>query len=360
MTNLFSYLNDWGNRSFRELPWGEVDALIAAKISYFPWNGIVPEDFSRTISLGQAAGELLENKLTAAQMEDSRDHKLLSALMKSRRFSPLPLCGFVSRTDDGMQKQFAALCLRAGKKVVLNFRGTDDTLVGWKENFNMSFSAGVPSQMEAARYVNTAAEQLRGELAPCGHSKGGNLAVYSGAFCAPAHQERIKEIWNFDGPGFIKKVTEKQGYKAVSGRIRSYVPESSVVGLLLEQGEDYTVVKSSQSGLLQHDPYSWEVEGTRFAALRSVTPASRLLDETMGDWLAQLSLEEREQFVEILYSVLEKTGAKTVSELSDKWYQTAASVLFSLHGLDGEMKKAVLYALWALIKSAAVNFLEEL
>ena len=152
-----------------------------------------------------------------------------------------------------------ALGLRVGEKAVLNCRGTDDTLVGWKENFNMSFSAGVPSQLEAARYVNTAAEQLRGELAPCGHSKGGNLAVYSGAFCAPAHQERIKEIWNFDGPGFIKKVTEKQGYKAVSGRIRSYVTESSAVGFLRVRGVDDTRVNSLHEGHSQQQPPSREV-----------------------------------------------------------------------------------------------------
>ena len=197
------------------------------------------------------------------------------------------------------------------------FRGTDDTLVGWKEDFNMSYILAVPSQLEAVSYLEKVAEKVRGKLRLGGHSKGGNLAVYAAVQCKEEIQERIIEIYNNDGPGFSKEMLISEPYNRVRERIWTIVPQTSVVGMLLEHEEEYLVTKSSQSGIMQHDPLSWEVLGAKFVYLDDVKKNSRILDRTLKNWINKMTREQREEFVMVLFHVIDETGAKNLSELSE-------------------------------------------
>jgi hypothetical protein len=191
--------------------------------------------------------------------------------------------------------------------------------VGWKENFNMSFMMPVPAQLEAVAYTEKIAEALSGDLYLGGHSKGGNLAVYAAVKCDPKIKSRILGVYNNDGPGFDALFIEGADYQSMRGKIRTIVPHSSVVGMLLEHEDHYEVVKSNATAIFQHDALSWEVLGSQFINLDTVTQESRLIDQTLKTWMNGLSVEEREHIVDALYETLAQTNYKTITELtSDK------------------------------------------
>jgi hypothetical protein len=188
---------------------------------------------------------------------------------------------------------------------LITYRGTDTTLTGWKEDFNMSFQTCVPAQEKALWYLEAFARVYPDlPLTVAGHSKGGNMAVYAATRCQPELRERVRAVHNHDGPGFQAEILREPGYREVLPKVRTFVPQSSVVGMLLEHEEPYTVVKSRQVSLLQHDPYSWEVLGGDFIRVEEVDENSRHLDATIKTWLAQTSIQERSEFVDAVFELL--------------------------------------------------------
>ena len=280
--------------------------------------------------------------------------QLLDALVSSARYRGALLQGLAAQTDT--ETQFSALTLRLAPQLLcLVFRGTDDTLVGWKEDFNMSFRCPVPAQELAAAYLWDAAAQHTGTLLLCGHSKGGNLAVYAAANCAPAIQSRILAVYNYDGPGFPESVLRQAGYQAICDRVQTFVPQSSVIGMLLGHEERYTVVHSARMGIYQHDLYSWDVENGHFVSLESVNQRSRFIDTTLKAWLASLTPAERERFINAVFYLLAQTNAGTLSELSDKWFTNSKTVLRAAKSLDEPTHRAVTLALRQLLRSTSTG-----
>ena len=231
----------------------------------------------------------------------------------SRRFSDLTLCAYVSRTDEETQTQFSALtALLPDKTAYIAFRGTDDTIVGWKEDFNLAFLPVVPAQRMAAEYLAAAAAALPSHpLRVGGHSKGGNLAVYSAVFCGEAVQNQLMRVYNNDGPGFRTSLLGLPEHRRVADKITTILPESSVVGMLLEHEERYEVVRSTQSGLWQHDGFSWQVRGEKFEHLPDLTEGGKLVDETIRTFILSLSPEQRVAFTDALFDILTCTDAAT-------------------------------------------------
>jgi len=195
------------------------------------------------------------------------------------------------------------------------FRGTDYSLVGWKEDFNMSFCSSVPAQREAAAYVAEMAGMLPFNLHLGGHSKGGNLAVYAAAKVPLSVQNRIRSIYNLDGPGFTKPMLSDPGYLRVVPRIRTCIPESSIIGILLEHREPYTVIRSRQVGILQHEPYSWEIMAGGFLLANQMSAGSQFADRAITSWLEEMTDAERSEFVDMLYDLLRSGGATNVGDL---------------------------------------------
>ena len=220
----------------------------------------------------------------------------------------------------------------------------------------MSFTTPVPAQLESVRYLENAAEYLPGELITGGHSKGGNLAVYAAAYASAGVRSRIREIYSNDGPGFQSSVLLTDGYVAIADRIRSFVPQSSVVGMMLEHEEDYTIVKSRNMSFWQHDLYSWEVLGKSMVSLDRVTNSSVFIDRTLKDWLEKLTKEQREKFVDGVFSLLESTNAESFEEFKASRLANIASVIRSAAGLDEETRDHIIYALGLLARSAKDNF----
>ena len=316
MGNLFDYLSWRGDLTFDRSPFRPVDGLILSALAYVHFGALVPEGPDAPVPLGRAAeGYLSLPPARRGRCRCGDDLRLLRALAEAPRFARLGLCRQADRFVPREETQFAALTvLLEDGSAFLAFRGTDGTLVGWKEDFNLSFLDVVPAQLEAADYVQTFAAGFSGPLRLGGHSKGGNLAVAGAALAGMKARDQIRSVWSFDGPGLNAYLLARPGYSELLTRIRSFVPKSSVVGLLLAHEEPYTVVDSDQDGLFQHDPNSWQVQGPGVVRLEEVDPGSRLSDRTLKNWLAGLTNAQREAVADTLYELLSSGDATTVKE----------------------------------------------
>ena len=328
-TTIFDYLTWRGDISLADLEPNEVDSLIFSLLSYIDLDGIVPSPNEKSdIDLLTAAKRYVRRhrgeKAKIGLIIPKEVVLLLARSAKSVRFGETRLTNYVNHICDGEQKQFSAVTFlwrdkNDDERAFVAFRGTDDSIVGWKENFNMSFMQPVPSQLEAAAYLEEISRRTNGRLYVGGHSKGGNLAVWAAVKSPPHIRSRIRAVYNLDGPGFDRDFIESNDYAEMRGRIRTIVPQSSVVGMLLEHEENYEVINSSQTGLLQHDGFTWEVVGGSFIHLDSITDESRLIDETLKGLLAEMSPEQRQEAIDSIYESLTSSNVKTLTDInSDK------------------------------------------
>ncbi len=359
MPNIVDYLKWRGDVSIAYSPFNEVDNLILNMVAMLDLNGIVPSDMNddESISMKDAAN-LFFNKTPVDEVyigaiipKESAD--VFQLMASSVRFGNMKLSRYVNNIDEKEQKQFSAITFDVGdESKYIAFRGTDDTLVGWKENLNMSFLSCIPAQAEALDYLNSVACSSSAPLRIGGHSKGGNLAVFAAMHADEAIQNRILGIYNNDGPGFKKETFNAQGYKNIRNKLRTIVPESSVVGILLEHDDNYEVVKSTAAGLMQHDGLSWQVIGNSFIYLDGLSQSSVFLDKTLKAWVDDLSEEDRREFAENLYEILSFDGAKTLTDLSASKLKSAVGMLDTIHNLDKDSKEMLKRTIYMLIKEA--------
>ncbi|MBD8959854.1 MAG: DUF2974 domain-containing protein [Clostridiales bacterium] len=344
MSNILDYLDWRGDLKIdRRAPFCEVDNLILTQLSFVDLVGIADGDHLRhSVTLREAAARYLANPAAHADrlgvLIPNEVSTLLEAAAASVRFGNMRLLRFENTIDETLQTQFAALCIVVGDgSFYVSFRGTDDTLVGWKENFNMGFMDSVPAQLLAARYTEAAARAIRGKIRIGGHSKGGNLSLYAASHLPRRLQKRVIAVYNNDGPGFGKSITETEGFAAIAPRVLTVVPQSSVVGLLLEHGKVDKIVKSTGDGVWQHDPYTWEVLGDHFVLADALTPESLRLEKTLKAWVADMTVEQRRDMVEAVYRVFTANNAKTLTDIaSDK-----LDFLLSLGKMDAKTRDII-------------------
>ena len=362
MADIFDYVYWRGDLPFEYRAVNDVDAMILARLSYLPFDEILNRGTDTAPALSDAAAAILRRGDSAGTELRPEDARLLAALADSVRFRDMRLSGCVSRFDPVTQTQFAALAVSVSDGMLyVSFRGTDCSLVGLKEDFNMSFECPVPAQELALEYIQDIAAGTEDCLILGGYSKGGNIAVYAASFCGEDIQRRITAIYNFDGPGFDDRVLRCREYEAICGRIRTFVPQSSVVGMMLGHEEEYTIVHSSRSGgIMQHDLYSWDVLKDGFVCLEKVDRSSRFIDYTLKAWINDLDYTQREKFVDTIYDILMQTHAGTLQDLREKRLGNAVCVLNSVRKLDAGTRAAVIYALKLLVKSAGSGLVQVL
>ena len=266
----------------------------------------MPGDFQHPVPLKVAAQAFLALPDREERLHLKKDLELISACAETERFGDLRMLFYRNELLPEMESQFAAVTwLLPGGTALITYRGTDTTLTGWKEDFNMSFQTCVPAQEKALWYLEAFARVYPDlPLTVAGHSKGGNMAVYAATRCQPELRERVRAVHNHDGPGFQAQILREPGYREVLPKVRTFVPQSSVVGMLLEHDEPYTVVRSRLVSLLQHEPYSWSVLGGGFVTVEELDENSRLLDQTLKTWLATRTMAERNEFVDAVYELL--------------------------------------------------------
>lgn len=315
MANVFDYLTWRGDLTFSQDPPNDVDALIFAALSYVPFGGRVVTEPWTALPLREAAEETFQMPNLPQIARTKTDLELLKAAAGTVRFGACRLVRYRSQLLPEQDTQFAAVTFALDDgSLMVAFRGTDNSLVGWKEDFNMSFQDTVPAQRLAAQYLKDVAAEQGAPLRICGHSKGGNLAVFAGASAPPLVQKRILRVYNHDGPGFSDFLMGTPGYLALVPRIRTLVPQSSVIGMLMEHEEAYTVIRSSGHGIFQHDPYSWEVRGPEFLPVEQITGGSQFLDATIKAWCAGMTAQERGKLVDALFALL---GSGDVERATD-------------------------------------------
>ena len=334
---MLDYIAWRGDILFSQLGMNEVDGLILSTLSYMDFGGVVTEDLQVVVPLETAARVVLDSPDPRSRCRHEKDLALLRAAAESDRFGQMGMTFYRSVFDAAEETQFAAVTfLPDDGTAVLVFRGTDNTLVGWKEDFNMSFQRSIPAQRLAQEYVQRFAAAYPGRMHLAGHSKGGNLAVYAGAKCGQLVQHRVVDVFNFDGPGFGGWMLEEPGYQQIVPRIRTFLPQFSVFGMMLERMENYRVIMSNAVGLLQHEPYTWQVLGRGFVPGNELTESSLLLDRTLSTWLEGLSNEERSEFFDGLFSLLMQENASHPVDVLRP--QNVLAALKSIHLEDGKRR----------------------
>ena len=335
MANMLDYLAWRGDVPFETSPWNEIDGLLIATLSYMDFhNGRDPkgwtlEELARIDALQQGTSSAFTSRKAAFE-----------GMAANRRFHECRLHHAIAITNPEMEMQFAALCLdMPDGTTCVAFRGTDNTIIGWREDFNMAYTTRVPAQEAAILYLARAAALSKRPLRLAGHSKGGNLAVYAAAFAPARVQARIESIWSYDGPGMNMEIAQSEGYQKIRDRIRSYIPQTSIIGLLMEYYKPYTVVRSTASGISQHDPMSWQIYGPRFETLPEVDRTAQVVRDTLHEWLQNSTPEQRAAFVEALFGMVEGTKATRMSELTSEKLKSMMAMAGSRKDLDPETRR---------------------
>lgn len=352
MPDLFDYLDWRGDLTFEDFPVCEVDNLVFCLLSYVNLDGILPTDPSRSpMTVHQAAaeyffmrGEATDRPLGLIVPADILT--LFRRMAHTRRFRDLELTGYVNTVCEQREMQFSALTVRLPKEqLFVAFRGTDDTIVGWREDFNLSHMEETPSQRMAAEYLNALDMTPETKLYVAGHSKGGNLAVWGAVHAKPEVRRRIVRIYSNDGPGFSECMINSEAYRELSDRICKILPEDSLVGLLLEHDGKYSIVKSNRKGLYQHDGLSWEVLGPSFLRAESLSAKGLRHDTVVRERIDAMTREERKKFTELMFTLLEATGAKTLTDLHKGGPKTLITMIKTFRELTEEEQETASY-LW--------------
>ena len=316
MASMLDYIAWRGDLSFSSSAPNEVDALIFSTLSYIPFRGSVERNPEKPVLLRQAAREFFDIPDPEGYIRTQNDLELLKAAGESQRFGNIRIAEYRKIFIKERDTQFAAVTfLLDDGSIFISFRGTDNTLVGWKEDFSMCFRREIPSQKLAKQYLQDVLMDHSGPVRVSGHSKGGNVAVYAVSQSVPVIRERILEVYNQDGPGFSEAFLQDPGYRQILPILHSQVPQSSVIGMILNRAEPIAIVKSNQSGIMQHDPFSWEVQGNRLVAVDSLSGNSIFLQLTIKNWLLGMDMETRVRMVDMLFDLLTSGDVEVTGDL---------------------------------------------
>lgn len=338
MSNILDYMK-WRDIKLENVEFNEVDNLILSRLAYFPFDDIIMENEEVTIKEVYKRYEENGKKGRVLQQEDN---DLFPVLADSIRFGNLILSHYVNKIDIKKEKQFSAITIiLPDNTIYVAYRGTDNTIIGWKEDFNMSFSDLVESQTEAVKYLEEISSKYDTKIRVGGHSKGGNLAVYASAFCSEKVKNRIINVYNNDGPGFCDKVIQSKEYKEILNRVHTYIPQTSIIGRLLNHEEETTILLSTETGIMQHDLYSWQVLGDKFVK-SNLTNSSEFIDKTITDWLKVVGNKQREEFIDTLFAILEATGAETMAEISNQKIASAKVIIKEYKNVSPETKEMMI------------------
>ena len=330
MGNIMDYISWRGDLSFEQSQFNEVDNLILACFSYVNLDGIPAVTKQKGIGLKKLTEEFMKLH-TMKELEADKSFIRLAQFMmmemaKSVRFGKCVVRNYVNDIVTEAEQQFAAMeiVLEDGTSYV-SFRGTDDTIIGWKEDFNLSTGV-VPAQKRAIEYLQKISEHTDGMLRVGGHSKGGNLAIYGSVMCKSAH-EKILEIYSNDGPGFSREFQELPEMKEMMPKIIRIIPEYSIIGTLLEHEKEPVIVASSSKGLLQHDGFSWEVQGPALVRRDSLNKTALRFIEILHKWIDGMDTEQKRLLIEDLFATLQASGYENLSEVQSGGLKSLAAMV---------------------------------
>jgi len=374
---ILDYVTWRGDVSFNESPLNEVDTLIFSQLSYIKYKGFIGNEFDKKsqytfkdaydyfekvgayTALSRSDVDSVSEKIDGNPLDSIEIGELLKRVAHSKRYADILLYGHVDILDDENEKQFSAIFLKINpKEGCVVYRGTDETLIGWKEDFNMAYMSPVPAQTDAVVYLENCAKFFKGKLHILGHSKGGNLAVYASAFCDKKIKDRIVSIENFDGPGFQKNILDTRDFDSVSSRIKTYVPQHSIIGMLLGHEEEVIVIKSEKKGFSQHNPFHWCIQVNNFV-WEDLSLSSKKIDKSIKFWLEDVTLGKRALFINTLFSMMESADIEHIADFSENKAKLALSAIKTLTTLDKEERNQLVDTIQSLFKSFIDLYEEE-
>jgi hypothetical protein len=359
--NVFDYLSWRGDVPLSISPFNPVDSLVLAELSYTDFSGVLSPD-GEPVSLASACAAFFATRdraeVAARKSYTARAPLLMDFMLAGARFRDVRLCRYRTVNDYAEATQFAALTLLLPDETAfVAFRGTDGTVLGWKEDMEMSYHSHSKGQVCAAEYLTGVGQALSCPLRVGGHSKGGNLAVYSAAFCDPAVQARITDVYTLDGPGFHDDVRAEAGYRAVMDRTHAVIPDTSIIGLLLAIDCPHRVVRSDASGIVQHDGFTWQVGPTDFEP----APLSRMgefMENTISTWVSRQDGETLRSMVDSIFSVLETPGEDSFLAMRRQKRKTAELIMAGIRALPREKQLELLQAAGKLVASGGTGLRE--
>lgn len=358
--NLIDYVKWRGDLGFTERPFNDVDALVLATLSYIDLVGFAPNEASGgTVEVREALGELMERSggdvAPYVRSLATIDARYIDAVAKSRRFGRLHIGRYVDVMDYDNAVQFAAVEVMlppnsvegCGKGVrYVSFRGTDLTIAGWREDFMLSFEV-TGAQKLAAEYLDRAlrAAVAAGEpLMAGGHSKGGNLASYAVASAVPSLAKNVLRCYSFDGPGLDERVVVHDARDVIGDRFMRYQPAYSVIGQLFDRAEEpRAYVASTGSGMLQHDPLTWQVSSSDLILADGLDPDAATFDAALDEWMEPVDMGERERFTNEFFDILGAGGPKLTDVTSR---EGLPKVMSAANGASDQTKRLV----WKLVE----------
>lgn len=339
MGTFIDYLEWRGDLPFEIVPFCEVDAMILSGLIYIDMKGLADESFE----FGDCSCySVCHRHITTQKPADSVEKNIYSiaeSVCSAPRFANIKICGYKDIIDPGKQQQFAAATFMLEEGLYfIAFRGTDFTIVGWRENMALAYNEEVPSQKSAVAYLNEAVQSLKGDFIVGGHSKGGNLAVYATACSFKKNSKHVKSVYNFDGPGFNDMVLAKKNFHDIFDKVHTFVPQNSLIGMLLKHEEPYTVIKSTKSsGITQHQINSWMVGPTAIEQVNDLTGSTKFVNESISEWIDSMTYEEKEQFIDIIFGLADDLD--TVDDLFS--VKNLRMIMKEYSALDDESKKKV-------------------
>ena len=359
MADVMDYLGWRGDLTFEADPFNEVDDMIMAELAYVNFEGIAPYAWDGG-SIGiREARDLYFAKHTPEEEQYTftwRAPYLLDAAADTRRYADMRIGGLLSIFSEKHEEQMSVVVFEPGDgSTCVAFRGTDNTIVGWKEDFNLSFMSETGGQRDAVRYLNRCFAEGNRKIRVCGHSKGGNLAVYAAAFCDPAVQAQIVSVYSHDGPGFREEIAARPEFQAILPHVVKIIPESSVIGTLLGSYETRYVVCSSASGIMQHDALTWQVYGNHFVRAKEQSALSTYLEKVMDDWIAGFDDEERRSFVDSLFGVISQGGFDTLADMKEDKWKTMLEIVRGMSTLPADRRREIGQVFGALLRSGGAG-----
>jgi len=315
MANALDYLSWRGDLDFRVSFVNEVDIFLFSQLSTPDYTGIADSGF---VTVAEAAAAYFsthsEDVSNLGVLQSASVLPMLKKLASCPRYRDVRIGNYVSIINSGNTEQFSALTsVLPDGTMVVSFRGTDDTIIGWKEDFNIALLDEVPAQTDAVHYLNLAASGFCGDIIVCGHSKGGNLAIYAAANANDEVKSRLVKVYSFDGPGFRSSFVSGEDYKSIADRTVTVLSQNSIVGLLLNDVGAERIVKSNVAGPMAHDGFNWEVLGTEFVSCPELSPISKAFNKAADDTILKMPHEELEAFIEEFFDILLSGGADTIA-----------------------------------------------
>ena len=366
MANMLDYLDWRGDLPFSMIPMGEADALILSCLSYINYQGIVSAEDSEKVTLREASEKFFELHSKEELDADTSFIRNMPLVLKKAaatlRYKDALLSCYQDITDTEKDVQFAAVKITMPDgNIFLSFRGTDDTIVGWKEDFKLSVGR-VEAQTMAVSYT----EQVIQETACCpkvylgGHSKGGNLAEYAAAFCRDDLQEAITNVYDMDGPGFSRIVLQNPRFAAIKDRVKFYVPGFSIIGMLMYHDQAPVVVQSSDRTIMAHDAMTWQIFGPDFVKLEAISETAAFFDNSLNEWVDSLGAEKRIHFINDFFGVIEASGCTTLTELKEMNIHHVTAILQRLETVEPHTRKTVSSLLRILMDNFTAGLSEEI